>query len=165
MRIAFWCATLAAAVACGEARPLSEEDKAALRAGADTFEARIRGGAGSDSAVAQLYTDNAVLMPPNEGIVEGRAAIRAYFAKQPPGMELELTPVDFDGRGDMAYVRGTYVVQVPGAGGAPMVVDRGKYLEIQRRSGGNEWRIAVDIFNSDQPAQPPPPARGRTPRQ
>lgn len=163
MRIALGCAILATVLGCGQARPVSEEDKAALRAGADSFEVLVR--AGNDTGVAQLYTENAVLMPPNEGIVEGRAAIRAYFEKQPPEMELELTPVDLDGRGDLAYVRGTYVVSVPGTGGEPTIVDRGKYLEVQRRAGGNEWRIAVDMFNSDMPAPaPPPPPSGRQSR-
>ena len=161
MRIAFSGGALALVVglaACGQARPLSEADKAAIGAVSDSFEARVR--AGNDSGVAQLYTENAVFMPPNEGIVEGRAAIRAQWEAQPADVAIELTPVDVDGRGDLAYVRGTYVVSIVGSGGGPSVVDRGKYLEIRRREGGvgREWLIAVDIFNSDQPAMAPSPA-------
>jgi len=163
MRITFCCATLAFVLACGQARPLAETDKASLRSASDSFAALVR--AGNDSGVAELYTENGVMMPPNEGIVEGRAAIRAYFEKLPPEMEIELTPVDLDGRGDLAYVRGTYVVTIGGA-----VADRGKFLEIRRREGGREWLMSVDIYNSDQPpmAPPPPPAQSRpnrTPRE
>lgn len=167
MRIAFCCLMLAGVgvLACGEARPISEADKAAIRAVSDTFEARLK--AGDDSGVAELYTDNAVFMAPNEGIVEGRAAIRARIGQEPPGLEIELTPVDLDGRGDLAYVRGTYVITLVDSAGAPRVVDRGKYVEVRRRGGGTEWLIAIDIFNSDQPAAPasPPAApQRRTPR-
>lgn len=152
---------------CGQAKPLNEADKSAIRAVADSFTALVR--AGNDSGVAALYTDNTVLMPPNEGIVEGRAALRAYFEALPPSVEIQLTPIDVDGRGDLAYVRGTYVLTIAAMEGQPAMTDRGKYVEIWRREGGREWRIAVDIFNSDQPAMmassPPAQVRpNRTPR-
>jgi ketosteroid isomerase-like protein len=68
-----------------------------------------------------------------------------------------------DGRGDLAYVRGTYVLTIAAMEGQPAMTDRGKYVEIWRRAGGREWRIAVDIFNSDQRAMmaSSPPAQVR----
>jgi uncharacterized protein (TIGR02246 family) len=170
MRITLGGAMLAVGVGlagCGQAKPLNEADKAAIRAVADSFTALVR--AGNDSGVAALYTENVVMMPPNEGIVEGRAALRAYFATLPPSVEIQLVPIDVDGRGDLAYVRGTYQLTIPAMGGQPAMTDRGKYLEIWRRGGGREWRIAVDISNSDQPAMaassPPAQVRpNRTPR-
>ncbi|MGH7528775.1 MAG: YybH family protein [Gemmatimonadales bacterium] len=149
-----------AAAACGQARPISEADKAAIRAASDSFGVLARDQ--RDSAIALLYTENAVLMAPNLGVVEGRAAIRAFFGMLPAMSLFRLTPVDIDGRGDLAYVRGTYTLTMSGPGGEPLV-DRGKYVEIRRRAGGREWPIAIDIFNSDLPggAIPTPPTPGR----
>ena len=129
--------------------PLAEADKTAIRAVTDSFVAyaTVR----RDSATASLYTENASLMPPNAGIVEGRAAIRAWFEQFPPMSEFVLTPVEVDGRGDLAYVRGTYALTIAAASGRPAAPDHGKYLEIRRRQTDGKWLIAVDIFNSDLP--------------
>lgn len=167
MRIALGSIVVAAtAFACGQAAPLSEADKSAIRAVSDSFVRYAT--AGNDSGLAALYTEHATLMPPNQGIVEGRAAIRARFDAFPPMAEMTLTPIDVDGRGDIAYVRGNYVVTAAGPEGTPAVPDRGKYVEIWRREGGREWRLALDIFNSDMPAPAALPQtqtpRGGTPR-
>ncbi|HMG19264.1 MAG TPA: nuclear transport factor 2 family protein [Gemmatimonadales bacterium] len=129
--------------------PLAEADKTAIRAVGDSFTVFFR--TDRDSAIAALYTDNAVAMPPNAGVVEGRAAIRAFFEGYPAMPDFTGTPIDIDGRGDLAYVRGTYAFTIPAASGRPAVADHGKFLEIRRRQTDGKWLIAVDIFNSDLP--------------
>ncbi|MGH7606366.1 MAG: YybH family protein, partial [Gemmatimonadales bacterium] len=148
MRIALGCAVVALVVGCGrEAMPLAEADKSAIRAKTDTFVAHGR--ARRDSAGAMMYAENGVVMPPNQGIVEGRAAIRAWLEAFPPMADFSLTPVEIEGRGDLAYVRGTYTLTLAPSAGQQAMTDRGKYVEILRRAGGREWLIVVDIFNSD----------------
>jgi uncharacterized protein (TIGR02246 family) len=138
--------------ACEVAPPsLSDADKTAIRAVTDSFVANAR--ARRDSANAMLYTENGVFMPPNGGIAEGRAAIRVWLQQFPPMSDFSLTPVDIDGRGDLAYVRGTYAMTITGPDGKPATNDHGKYLEIRRRQTDGQWLIAVDIFNSDLPAK------------
>ncbi len=134
--------------ACRVAPPsLSDADKAAIHAVTDSFvaNAKVR----RDSAVALLFTENGSFMPPNGPIVEGRAAIRAWLENFPPMSEFTATDVELDGRGDLAYVRGTYELTIAGASGRPGAPDRGKYLEILRRQPDGTWLIVVDIFNSD----------------
>lgn len=129
--------------------PLADADKTAIRAVGDSFVVMFR--ADRDSAQAELYTENAVLMPPNMGVVEGRAAIRAFFQNYPAISDFAGTAIEVDGRGDVAYVRGTYAYTIPAGGGRPAVPDHGKFLEIRRRQPDGKWLIAVDIFNSDVP--------------
>lgn len=143
---------IAVLAACRVAPPsLSEADRAGIRAVTDSFVAHAR--AHRDSAGATLYTENASVMPPNGGIVEGRAAIRAWLQQFPPVAEFTLTEVEVDGRGDLAYVRGTYTLTMTDASGKPGAPDHGKYLEVRRRQTDGKWLIVVDIFNSDGPVK------------
>ena len=154
MRPTILCLILLSA-ACRVAPPaLSDADRASIRAVTDSFVANAR--ARRDSANAQLYMETATLMPPNAGIAEGRAAIRAWLAAFPPMSDFTLTPVEIDGRGDLAYVRGTYAMTLVGPNGRPMGQDHGKYLEVRRRQPDGKWLIVADIFNSDLPATPTP---------
>jgi ketosteroid isomerase-like protein len=136
--------------ACKVAPPdLSEADRTSIRAATDSFVANQR--ARRDSATAEMYVESASLMPPNAGIVEGRAAIRAWLAAFPPMANFTLTPIEIDGRGDLAYVRGTYSFTLVGPDGHQISEDRGKFVEVRRRENG-KWLVVIDIFNSDLPA-------------
>jgi uncharacterized protein (TIGR02246 family) len=116
--------------------------------------------------VASFYADDAVVMPPNQALVKGRANIEAYFKQefQQGVTNLQLRPMESAIAGAQAFEAGTSTVTVK-SGGSSMaltgvggsgaaVTDNGKYLTVFKRVGG-DWKIAYDIFNSDQP---PPPA-------
>jgi ketosteroid isomerase-like protein len=96
------------------------------------------------AAIAQLYTEDGALMPPNMPIATGRPAIEQVWASmmQTPGFDLTFTPdqVLVAASGDMALDRGTY----------RLGEDTGKYVVVWRKVG-REWKAAADIFNSDKP--------------
>ncbi len=106
------------------------------------------------TTLAALYLDDAVLNPPNEPAVKGRAAIRAWFEKFPPLTDFKFSNVKVEGRDDLAYVLGTYTMTIAPPGAPGPVNDSGKYVEVRRRQPDGRWLIAVDIFNSDLPAAP-----------
>jgi uncharacterized protein (TIGR02246 family) len=108
------------------------------------------------ATVAGLYLDDAVIYPPNEPAVKGRAAIQAWMEKFPPVTEFNLTNVKVEGRDDLAYVLGTFTMTLAPPGAPGPVKDSGKYVEIRRRQADGRWLIAADIFNSDLPLEPPP---------
>lgn len=139
-----------AALAC-QATPadLSEGDVKALWAGVDSIEAQIL--SHRDSAAAAHYTENAVFMVPNLPALEGRAAIRAWFAGGPPMTSFTLTPQEIDGSGDLAYVRGTWTLAIAATGKTPAAQDHGKFLEVRRKQANGSWLMVADIFNSDVP--------------
>ncbi len=142
-------ASTACQPAAQEAAGLSEEDAAAIRSSTEPFVDAIR--AGDWAGVAALYTEDAVYMPPNEPAFEGRAAIEAWLGAFPPLPDFSLAVVETDGRGDLAFVRGTYAWTIMPEGAPEPIQDTGKYIEIWRKQPDGSWLIAVDIFNSDMP--------------
>jgi len=104
-------------------------------------------------AIAQLYTEDGAVMPPNAAIGKGRAAIAQTWAgmMNTPGFELTILPdqIVLSGSADMAMDRGTYQLAVSPSG--KVQKDTGKYVVVWRKVGG-EWKAAADIFNSDLPA-------------
>lgn len=102
--------------------------------------------------VSGLYTEDAVLMPPNAEPVSGRAAVRDLFAAFPPLDDVVFDRVTIDGGGDIAFVHGNYHMTFTAAEGQAAVEDHGKYIEIWRRQPDGQWRITHDIFNSNLPA-------------
>lgn len=105
------------------------------------------------AAIAELYTEDGAVMPPNAPIGKGRAAIQQAWASMmgTPGFGLTFVPEQIlvSASGDMALDRGTYSLTI--APGGTTVKDTGKYVVVWRKIG-NEWKAAADIFNSDRPA-------------
>ena len=114
---------------------------------------------GSATGVANLYADDAVLMPPNAPVATGRAAIGEFLVKESAGMKaggvsLKSTAVTGIGfSGDMAWMSGTYAA----TDATGTVVDAGKYLSVHKKTNG-EWLYIRDTWNSDNPPPPPPAA-------
>ncbi len=132
-----------------EAGPLSEEDVAAIKASADVFVEALL--AGDWAAFAALYTEDAVVMPPNVPVLEGRVAIQAFLEPLSRFTQLELTIVQMDGRGDLAFVRATYSETYSVEGTPEPIHNTGNSVTIWRKQTDGKWLIALDISNSDLP--------------
>jgi uncharacterized protein (TIGR02246 family) len=106
-------------------------------------------------AIVAYYSDDAVLLPPNEPIATGKQAIRASWATLVGPTTLSLswqaTRVDVSKSGDLAYLVGTYSMTVKDAKGKS-VPDRGKLIEVFRKQADGSWKTVADMFNSDLPA-------------
>jgi uncharacterized protein (TIGR02246 family) len=104
-------------------------------------------------AIAALYADDGMVMPPNAPSGKGAAAIEQIWAGMmaTPGFDLIFVPdqIVISSSGDMALDRGTYRLSMA-PGGKPMT-DTGKYVVVWRKMNGT-WKAAADIFNSDLPA-------------
>ena len=115
---------------------------------------------GNADAVASLYDEHAVLLPPGAPAANGRAAIRAFFAQDiaasaKDGLAFSLGAKPDGGvSGNMGWASGTYTVKDKSG----RVVDTGKYLSVSVKKGG-KWLYVRDTWNSDgQPASAPPDA-------
>jgi uncharacterized protein (TIGR02246 family) len=130
-------------------KPLSDEDIAANKA---LTAAYVQGINSKDwAAVTVLYTEDAILMPPNQPLVQGREAILVWAEAFPPLTEFDLTLVEIDGYGDLAYVRGMGTMTMTPESAPEPIKDTVKYIEIRRKQDDGSWLIAIDIMNSDLP--------------
>ena len=142
------------AIACQpEIGPLSEQDIAAIR---DLGEREVVDALLAEDwdRFAATFTEDAVRMPPNEPLHQGREAIREWAETNwGPLMLAEFTQtmLSIDGRGDLAYVRGSYSAtsEVPGLD--EPVSDVGKVVAIMRKQEDGRWLVSVAIYNSDLP--------------
>lgn len=134
---------------CSPAEPSQTvRDEQAIR---DAHQALDRAALARDwDAHAALYTDSAVVLPPDHAPVVGPDAIVTYLSNGPPivGGEIELLEVEV--RGDLAYVRGQYVMTVMLPDG-DSATGSGNMLEIWFKGSDGRWRLARDIWNSDHP--------------
>ena len=126
-------------------------DEQAIRAQVDHWLQLVK--AKDAAGIAALYTDDGAVMPANEPIGKGRAAIQKTWASlmQTPSFDLTFVPeqIIVSSSGDMALDRGTYRLGFVANGTAK--TDTGKYVVVWRKVG-EEWKAAADIFNSDLPA-------------
>jgi uncharacterized protein (TIGR02246 family) len=125
--------------------------EAAIRAVADLYTKATM--AGDAKAIAMLYTEDAVEMPPNQPIVKGRAAIQQYYEKQFAGGKIArfaLSHLETRAVGDTGYDVGTYRQNVTPTG-AKAFDDTGKYAVILKR-GPAGWKVAYAIYSSDRPS-------------
>jgi uncharacterized protein (TIGR02246 family) len=133
---------------------LGTADATALRTALDAYLEAAN--AGDAARWASLYTEDAVMMPPNSPVVEGRAAIESWIAMLPVRItDAKGTALEVDGSGGVAYVRGTYSMslQIPGLPGT--IPQQGKLLQIYARQPTGSWLLARDIWNVDSaPATP-----------
>jgi len=113
--------------------------------------------AGDAPAWAAQFADDAVQMPPNMPANIGRSAIepwsKAFLGMF--GVKFALSVDEVRVLGDWAFERGTYAIGLNPKSGGPSMQDAGKYITIYQRNSGDGWRMARDIWNSDNP----PPGR------
>ena len=107
--------------------------------------------AGDAKGVAACYGKDARLLPPNEDIVQGRAALVPFVqAYLDTGAKLAFDLIEVYETHDICTAVGRYEMTVP-AGGEGPDRDSGKYLEVWTRQRDGSWLIQDDIFNSSLP--------------
>ena len=157
-KVLLLAAAFAALTACAQSAPDTSADQATLEAEAPVwFDHYSKGDA---DAVANLYAEDAVIMPAGAPPASGRAAIREYLVadiaqSKAGGFTFKNGAVTGVGvSGDVAWLTGDF--SVLDASGA--TVDGGKYLSVYTRTAEG-WKLIRDIWNSDNaPAAAPPAA-------
>jgi ketosteroid isomerase-like protein len=107
---------------------------------------------GDAAKLSALYAEDVVSMPPNAPTLQGRKAVEADFQSFfAANVARHQTVVDEIVReGDLAIERAHYrLTYRPRAGGAE-IAESGRHLECRRKIGG-EWKIVLEIWNSDAP--------------
>jgi uncharacterized protein (TIGR02246 family) len=103
--------------------------------------------------MVSYYADDASAMPFNAPIATGRDQIRqlwsALMAK--PGFSLTFAPtkIEVAKSNDLAYEAGTFELKLNDAQNNPTTTN-GKYVVCWRKQAKGEWKVTLDIFNTDK---------------
>ena len=135
-------------------------DPAPIHALRDQFVAAFN--AGDAAAVANCYTDDAILMLAHYPAFAGKQAIQGAFQSlfQTGAIKLTMTAQEIQIAGDWAYERGySSMTVMPKAGNQP-IQDSRKYLVILKRLPDGSWKAHRDTDSSNLPLPwPPGPTR------
>ena len=103
---------------------------------------------GDMAAVAAMYTEDAFVLPPGAEMTQGRDKIQALWQGAAEQMsDLKLTATDVKPLGDSAAREiGTATAKTKGDQPQDMTE---KYVVIWEKVG-DEWKIATDIWNTNQ---------------
>jgi uncharacterized protein (TIGR02246 family) len=99
---------------------------------------------------ASLYAEDAMLIPPGEEQVRGRANIEAYWraAIESGGVrDASVETVDARSSGSLGYEIGTYQLTANGPKGEA-VTERGRYIELLQRGSDGRWYSIAGIWNA-----------------
>jgi uncharacterized protein (TIGR02246 family) len=110
---------------------------------------------GDADALASLYADDAMLLPPDHEPVRGRDAIGDFW-RQGTDEGLEVTTLAVEVEGDLGYLVGRY--HLPATGEEP--ADSGKYVMCLKRQRNGAWKLTADIWNRSGEADDEGSGRG-----
>ncbi|MFI5135550.1 MAG: YybH family protein [Chitinophagales bacterium] len=104
-------------------------------------------------AAANLYAEDAVLLPPNEETVSGRANIQKYWqgALDAGVSDVSVSTLAASSHGDLGYEVGRYHLTSKKADGTSES-ESGKYIELLKRDSSGVWKSIYGIWNTDSTA-------------
>jgi len=125
--------------------PSDADARSTIAAANQSFMAMF--GAGDAAGMAQAYTANGLLLPPQSDFVTGTAAIQAFWqgAMDMGLKDVKLETAELEMHGDTAIEVGKYTLYLEGG----QVADAGKYLVVWKNEGGT-WKLHRDIWNSSK---------------
>jgi len=104
---------------------------------------------------ATYFTEDASGLFPGDGVLNGKAAIKAamatYFADPNFSLALQSARAVASRGGDMAYSQGTYTMTVTNPKTKKPMTDKGKYLTVYTKQADGSWKAVAYTFNSDSP--------------
>ncbi|NRB39771.1 MAG: DUF4440 domain-containing protein [Pseudomonadales bacterium] len=115
-----------------------------LRSANDQFESAFA--RGDVASLANLYTDNAMLLPTESDFVKGKSAIGDFWqgAMNMGVKGIKLDILEVEDHGDSAVDIGEYTL----SGENDQVLDKGKYLVLWKNEAGS-WKLDRDMWNSN----------------
>jgi len=104
---------------------------------------------GDAAAVGALYTDDALLMPPNSEMVHGKEGTTKFWAGaiKMGVKDAVLHTVEAHLKGDTVEEVGKYTLKIQPEGQSAFE-DKGKYVVLWKQTSDGTWRLHRDIWNS-----------------
>ncbi|MFQ5530758.1 MAG: YybH family protein [Gemmatimonadota bacterium] len=123
-----------------EAKP--DDATAAIPAASEAFDAAWN--ERDWTAVAAMYTEDAVVMPPGSEPLQAREAILSYFSEGSGGVSLDLETLEVFSVEGAALEVGSWVMTAPDGSH----VDHGNYMAAFSHTDDG-WKIVRDMWNSN----------------
>jgi ketosteroid isomerase-like protein len=104
---------------------------------------------GNAEQLGRLYSDNAVLMPPTDETIVGRAPIEAYLTTAANGPQLDNYSVDIvacEMAGDSLQFAGVWGAEQTDYRGRAVAMT-GNVLRILNRQSDGSWAFSYEIWN------------------
>ena len=107
---------------------------------------------GDASGVAELHSDDALVMPPNIDMVKGKISIKKVISDgiSAGATDLAFTTINMYGNEEFVTEVGRYSLNVKNEGEI-LMSDSGKYIVLWEQVSKNNWLMKADIWNSDLP--------------
>jgi uncharacterized protein (TIGR02246 family) len=101
---------------------------------------------GDAAGMADLYTEEGMLLPTGSEILQGRDAIKQFWqGAMDAGIKgAYLKTIEIEDQGDTAIEVGNYTL----TNASGQNLDHGKYMVVWKQEDGN-WKLHRDIFNSN----------------
>ena len=147
------CITFSSALLCGctQSSVDIEAEQAALLAAADAY--HEAGHREDFNSMADFYANDGLILPPNEQEEKGLQGARNFFASTAEipgiGVRFDNVRVEVAASGDMGYTLADVEISFEGPDGE-VVEDKDRDFHLWKKQDG-EWKIAVDIWNSELP--------------
>ncbi len=122
-------------------------DESALNALIADYMVAVNGG--DADGVAASYAADAVRMPPDAPLIRGRESIRRNLAEslETSDFNLQMQVIETEFSGELAYVRGTYLLTATPKDGSPPTEAEGNWMRLMRREPDGRWLVAYSLWN------------------
>jgi uncharacterized protein (TIGR02246 family) len=128
-----------------QSQRFTDQDAAAIRA---MTEIHVRAVLDHDpSAFLAACTDDITFVPPEQPVFAGREACRSFLEDFPKPTTFMAQIHDVEGDGSLAYSRGTATATL-GDGSSTTL----RWIAIHRRDSDGKWKMARDLWNTNEPA-------------
>ena len=105
---------------------------------------------GDWDSLVELFTEDAVLLPPNSPVIQGRTAFKAMIESFNPNfIEHRIELRDINGYGDLAYAWGNYTETFSVSGAPEPITDLAKLMFGFRKQPDGSWLVATEMWNTD----------------
>jgi len=109
---------------------------------------------GDAASVGALYTEDALLMPPNFEMIRGRSSTQDFWggAIKMGLKDAVLTTAELTDLGTVVHEVGNYALKIQPEGQAAFE-DKGKYVVLWKKMSDGSLKLHRDIWNSSLPAK------------
>jgi ketosteroid isomerase-like protein len=130
---------------------IADADREAIHLMVDNFSKAVV--AGDFATAVSYYTEDAMVLPPNAPIIQGRAAIQSLLVGFPKIVAFKQNIAELEANGDLAYARLTFNLTTTPPGAKSPINDTGKGIIILRKQINGTWLTTRSVFNSDLTGQ------------